>query len=445
MQTVYKRGAGLDVHKKTVVACRRRLNADGAWELEVKTFDTMTADLLLLLDWLLAWEVEVVVMESTGDYWKPVFNLLEGNLQVWLVNAQHVKQVPGRKTDVKDAEWLAELLSYGLLKPSFIPEKPQRDLRDLTRYRVTLVQERARVVNRVQKLLENANIKLASVATDVFGVSGRLMLAALVEGKQNEAEMAALAKGRLRNKLPELEKALTGIVREHHRFLLAQQLAHIDFLDEQIDELGQEIVRRVATMSRPPHPLAGMPESSASRGNLATADETGLSWTQATELLDTIPGIDQRAAEGILAEIGLDMNRFTTANHLTAWAGLAPGNNQSGGKRYSGRTRKGNQTLRTLMVQVAHAASRKKGSYLSALYGRLAARRGKKRAIIAVARSVLVSIFHMLQRIEVYQDLGADYFTQRRKEAKVDYLLRQLEKLGVSIQIESAQFQMSPG
>jgi transposase len=433
----------LDVHKKTVVGCRRRLNGDGAWESEVKTFGTMTADLLLLLDWLLEWEVEVVVMESTGDYWKPVFNLLEGNLEVWLVNAQHVKQVPGRKTDVKDAEWLAELLSYGLLKPSFIPEKPQRDLRDLTRYRVTLVQERARVINRVQKLLENANIKLASVATDVFGVSGRLMLAALVEGKQNEAEMAALAKGRLRNKLPELEKALTGIVREHHRFLLAQQLAHIDFLDEQIDEIGQEIAHRAETMSRPPHPPNSTPESSADKS--ATADETRLNWTQAIQLLDTIPGIDQRAAEGILAEIGLEMNRFTTANHLTAWAGLAPGNNQSGGKRYSGRTRKGNQALRTLMVQVAHAASRKKGSYLSALYGRLAARRGKKRAIIAVARSILVSIFHMLQRLEVYQDLGADYFTQRRKEAKVDYLLRQLEKLGVSIQIESAQIQMSPG
>lgn len=443
MRTVYKRCAGLDVHKKTVVACRRRLNGDGAWESEVKTFGTMTADLLLLLDWLLEWAVEVVVMESTGDYWKPVFNLLEGNLEVWLVNAQHVKQVPGRKTDVKDAEWLAELLSYGLLKPSFIPEKPQRDLRDLTRYRVTLVQERARVINRVQKLLENANIKLASVATDVFGVSGRLMLAALVEGKQNEAEMATLAKGRLRNKLPELEKALTGIVREHHRFLLAQQLAHIDFLDEQIDEIGQEIARRVETMSQPPDSSTGTPDSSANKRE--TAEATRLTWIQATQLLDTVPGIDQRAAEGILAEIGLDMNRFTTANHLTAWAGLAPGNNQSGGKRYSGRIRKGNQALRTLMVQVAHAASRKKGSYLAALYGRLAARRGKKRAIIAVARSILVSIFHMLQRIEPYQDLGADYFTQRRKEAKMDYLLRQLEKLGVSIQIESAQIQMSPG
>lgn len=443
MRTVYKRCAGLDVHKKTVVACRRRLNTDGAWESEVKTFGTMTADLLTLLDWLLEWEVEIVVMESTGDYWKPVFNLLEGNVETWLVNAQHVKQVPGRKTDVKDAEWLAELLSYGLLKPSFIPEKPQRDLRDLTRYRVTLVQERARVVNRVQKLLENANIKLACVATDIFGVSGRLMLAALVEGQRSEAEMAELAKGRLRNKLPELEKALTGIVREHHRFLLAQQLGHIDFLDEQVEEIGQEIVRRVEMMSRPPQSRTGT-QASAS-GKEEAEDGIQLTWTQATQLLDSVPGIDQRAAEGILAEIGLDMNRFATANHLTAWTGLAPGNNQSGGKRYSGRTRKGNQSLRTLMVQVAHAASRKKGSYLAALYGRLAARRGKKRAIMAVARSILVSIYHMLQRGEPYQDLGADYFTQRRKEAKVDYLLRQLEKLGVSIQIESAHIQMSPG
>jgi transposase len=439
MRTVYKRCAGLDVHKKTVVACRRRWTEAERWEAEVKTFGTMTADLLVLLDWLLAWKVDVVVMESTGDYWKPVFNLLEGNVETWLVNAQHVKQVPGRKTDVKDAEWLAELLSYGLLKPSFIPDKPQRDLRDLTRYRVTLVQERARVVNRVQKLLENANIKLASVATDIFGVSGRLMLAALVEGKRSEAEMAELAKGRLRNKIPELQKALTGIVRPHHRFLLAQQLAHIDFLDEQIEEIGQEIVHRVEMMSQPPN------EGEASSGEQEGEDEVRLSWSQAIQLLVTVPGIDQRAAQAILAEIGLNMGRFVTDNHLTAWSGLAPGNNQSGGKRYSGRMRKGNQSLRTLMVQVAHAAKRTKESYLSALYGRLAARRGKKRAIMAVARSILVSIYHMLQRGEPYQDLGADYFTQRRKEVKVDYLLRQLEKLGVSIQIESAQMQMSPG
>lgn len=437
MRVMYKRCGGLDVHKKTVVACRRRWRKAG-WEIEVKTFGTMTVDLLALLDWLLAWEVEVVVLESTGEYWKPVFNLLEGNVEVWLVNAQHVKQVPGRKTDVKDAEWLAELLSYGLVKASFIPAQPQRELRDLTRYRVTLVQERARVVNRVAKLLENANIKLGSVATDILGVSGRLMLEALVEGQSQPEVMADLAKGRLRNKMADLEKALTGVVRPHHRFLLAQQLAHIDFLDEQIETLGQEIGQRITMMNQPPD----KPTTPAGPVEVKATEESsqppavGLSWSQAIDLLDTIPGVDRRAAETILAEIGLDMNQFPSANHLTAWAGLAPGNNQSGGKRYSSRTRQGNRTVRSWAVQIAHAASRKKDGYLSALYHRIAARRGKKRAIVAVARSILVSAYHMLLTSQPYDDLGADYFTLRRKEAKVDVILRQLTKLGYSVQLE---------
>jgi transposase len=440
MQVMYKRCGGLDVHKKTVVACRRRWGKAG-WEMEVKTFGTMTADLLALLDWLLAWEVEVVVMESTGEYWKPVFNLLEGNVEGWLVNAQHVKQVPGRKTDVKDAEWLAELLSYGLVKASFIPPQPQRDLRDLTRYRVTLVQERARVVNRVAKLLENANIKLGSVATDILGVSGRLMLEALVEGKSQPEVMAELAKGRLRHKLADLEKALTGVVRPHHRFLLAQQLGHIDFLDEQIETLGEEISQRVEQMNQPPDPgPSGAAPTRQAEAKSAEADSQPptllLSWSQAIELLDTVPGIDRRSAETLLAEIGLNMNQFASANHLTAWAGLAPGNNQSGGKRYSSRTRQGNRTVRSLAVQIAHAASRKKGCYLSALYHRIAARRGKKRAIVAVARSIFVSVYHMLLTGQPYDDLGADYFTLRRKEAKTDLLLRQLTKLGYSVQLE---------
>ena len=442
MRVMYKRCGGLDVHKKTVVACRRRVNEAGEMETEIKTFGTMTGDLLQLVDWLLAWEVEIVVMESTGEYWKPVFNLLEGVITTWLVNAQHVKQVPGRKTDVKDADWLAELLSYGLLKPSFIPDKPQRDLRDLTRYRVTLGQERARVVNRVQKLLENANIKLASVATDIFGVSGKRMLAAIVEGHKEPAQIAELAKGRLRNKMAQLEKALTGVVRPHHRFLLAEQLAHIDFLDGQIERISHEIAQRLTMMSQPPSsPPVGTATSDANESQ----ESLPPTWSQAVTFLDSVPGIGPRAAEAILAEIGLDMSRFATANHLTAWAGLAPGNNQSGAKRYSSRIRKGNHSLRTLMVQVAHAASRKKGTYLAALYRRLAARRGKKRAIIAVARSLLVSIYHMLQRGESYHDLGPDYFSQRRKTAKVDYLLRQLEKLGVSIQLESTPTQLIPG
>ena len=248
MRQVYKRCAGLDVHKKTVVACRVRIDEQGDWKQEVRTFGTMTHELLQLVDWLLAWEVTHVALESTGEYWKPVYNLLEGNVTVLVVNAQHVKHVPGRKTDVQDAEWLAELLVHGLLKASFIPPKPQRDLRDLTRYRVTLVEERARVVNRVQKVLENANIKLASVATDVLGVSGRRMLEALVAGQTDAATMAELAKGRLRNKLPLLQQALTGVVDAQHRFLIAQHLLHIDFLDEQIATVSDQIVQQIEGM-----------------------------------------------------------------------------------------------------------------------------------------------------------------------------------------------------
>jgi transposase len=423
----------LDVHKKTVVACRRRLGAAGNVEQEVRTFGTTTAELLALLDWLLAWEVTMVALESTGEYWKPVFNLLEGNVEVILVNAQHVKQVPGRKTDVKDAEWLAELLAYGLLKASFIPAQAQRDLRDLTRTRVTLVQERARVVNRLQKVLEQANIKLASVATDVLGVSGRQMLEALVAGESDPAVMAELAKGRLRTKLAALEQALTGIVREHHRFLLAHHLAHIDFLDEQLSQLGQQIEQRMAALSQPTPPAGGSPNPAPAPGE---AEAAGLTWAQAVALLDTAPGVDQRAAEVVLAEIGIDMRQFPSADHLTAWGGLAPGNNQSGSKRRKAKVREGNRTLRRIMIQIAWAAVRTKNAYAQALYRRLAARRGKKRAIVAVARSLLASFFFMLSRQQPYQDLGSEYFDQRRKTAKVDALTKLFAKLGYAVQLE---------
>jgi transposase len=424
----------LDVHKKSVVACRRRLGDGERVEQEVRTFGTTTAEVLALLDWLLAWEVTIVAMESTGEYWKPVFNLLEGNVEVILVNAQHVKQVPGRKTDVKDAEWLAELLAYGLLKASFIPAQAQRDLRDLTRTRVTLVQERARVVNRLQKVLEQANIKLASVATDVLGVSGRRMLEALVGGESDPAVMAELAKGRLRNKLAALEQALTGIVREHHRFLLAQHLAHIDFLDEQISTLGQQIEQHIAALSHPAPPAGG---SSGQWAATPGAAEVGaLTWAQAVALLDTAPGVDQHAAEQVLAEIGIDMRQFPSAAHLTAWGGLAPGNNQSGSKRRNAKVREGNRTLRRIMIQIAWAAVRTKNSYAQALYRRLLVRRGKKRAIVAVARSLLASFFFLLSRQQPYQDLGGDYFDQRRKTAKVDALTKLLGKLGYAVQLE---------
>lgn len=438
MRVVNQRCAGLDVHKKTVVACRVRINEANEWEQEVRTFGTMTCDLLDLLDWLLDWEVTQVAMESTGEYWKPIYNLLESQLEILLVNAKHVKNVPGRKTDVKDAEWLAELLVHGLLKASFIPAKPQRDLRDLTRYRVNLVQERARIIQRLQKVLENANIKLASVATDVLGVSGRRMLDELVAGNADAATMAELAKGRLRNKLPDLEKALTGVVATHHRFLLAHHLVHIDFLDEQIEAVSQQIMQQVEAMPTLPPPTTGQDDGGTgpSTSPAQSPQQAPLSWQAAIDLLDTAPGVDQKLAQQVLAEMGINMQQFPTAGHFAAWAGLAPGNRQSGGKRYATRLSDGNQLLRTILVQGAWAAIRTKDTYLSALYRRLAARRGKKRAIIAVAHSLSVSFYHMLARRQPYHELGADYFDQRSKGVKTDWLIKQFNKLGYNVSLE---------
>ena len=438
MRIIHRIVAGLDVHKKTVVATRMQVNEEERLVWETKTFGTMTQDLLALLDWLAEWECTHVAMESTGDYWKPVFNVLEGTFEVYLVNAQHVKHVPGRKTDVTDSEWLAELMLHGLLRPSFIPPKPQRALRDLTRYRAKLVQERSRTVNRVQKLLEGANIKLGSVASDVMGVSGQAMMAELCKGQMSPQEMAQLARGTLRNKIPELEKALTGVVEAHHRFLLGKQLAHIDFLDEQVADISAEIARQLEEMSAPPHtPGEGDPSRSPTTASEPDDGVAPLTWTEAVVLLDTIPGVNVKTAESILAEMGLDMSRFPTADHLTAWAGVAPGNHESAGKRYSGRRRKGNRPLATTMVQAAWSAVRTKGTYLKSRYHRLAARRGKKRAIVGVARSMLVSIWHMLSYRQPYQELGDDFLDQRRKDAKLNYLTRQLEKLtGGSVQIK---------
>jgi transposase len=431
---MYERCAALDVHKKTVVGCVRHSQSKGEVKSKVETFGTTTPELLQMMDWLSEWEVTTVVVESTAEYWKPVFNLLEGEFEVILANAKHVKQVPGRKTDVKDAEWLAELLSYGLLKASYIPAKPQRDLRDLTRHRVTLVQERARIVNRLQKVLEHANIKLAAVATDIMGVSGRQMLEAIVGGETDAAVMADLAKGRMRNKLEALEKALTGVVRPHHRFMLAEHLAHIDFLDEQIERVSEKIGQQIATMSQTSEPDDTAPDG----------DDPSLSWAESVELLDSAPGVDKKAAEIVLAEMGIYMTQFATADHLTAWAGLAPGNNQSGSKRRKAKTREGNRNLRQIMVQIAWAAVRARDSYAQALYRRLAGRRGKKRAIIAVARTLLSSFWYMLTRGEAYQELGGNYFDQRRKDVKVNILTKQLEKLGYAVQLEPIKLQLVP-
>jgi transposase len=438
MQVVYTHCAGLDVHKKTVVACRSRPKKDGGGvEQEVKTFGTTTPDLLELVEWLKEWGCTHVAMESTGDYWKPIYNLTEGVFEVLLTNAQHVKYVPGRKTDLSDAEWLTELLRHGLLKGSFIPPKAQRDLRDLTRYQTKLVQERVRQVNRVQKLLEGANIKLASVASDILGVSGRAMLDELIAGQTDPAVMAELAKGRLRNKIRALEKALTGQVEEHHRFMLAQLLSHIDYLDEKLVLLEKRIDQHLETMGEQSLPALeqDMTQWLIERAVTWSRDQP-LPAILAVALLTTIPGVDWKIAIIIVAELGPDMSHFPTAKHAAAWSGLAPGNHQSAGKRYSGKTKPGNQALKTILSQAAWAASRTKDTYLSAQYRQLVRRRGKKRAIIAVAHSIIISAYHMLSRHEVYRELGDNYFDERKKAAVVNRLSRRLSKLGYSVRLE---------
>jgi transposase len=409
MQVMYERCAGLDVHKKTVVACV--LSPAGQ---ETRTFGTMTADLLALADWLLACGCTHVAIESTGDYWKPVFNILEGTCEVILVNAQHVKAVPGRKTDIKDAAWLAELLQHGLLRASFIPPVAQRELRDLTRYRSTFIRERVTLINRVQKLLEDANIKLAAVASDIMGVSGRAILAAPIAGHTDPHTLAELAKGRLRSKREPLAKALEGRVKPHHRFVLTELLCQIDSLDETIARFDAQI------------------------------QEISGPFEEAVGLLDTIPGIARHTAEMIVAEIGTDMRRFPTADHLASWAGVAPGNYESAGKRASGKTRKGNRFLRTTLVQAAHAAARTKGTYLSAQYRRLAARRGKKRAILALAHSMLMMTYYMIQRQEPYREAGADFFDRLQPEDTARRLVKRLEHLGYHVTLQSLPTEPRP-
>lgn len=405
MEILHTHCAGLDVHKKTVVACAITPKAKRGWQRETKTFGTMTADLLALSDWLQAHAITHVAMESTGEFWRPVFNVLEGTFEVLVVNAQHIKAVPGRKTDVKDAEWIAELLQHGLLRGSYIPPESQRDLRDLTRHRSNFVRERATLINRVHKTLEGANIKLASVASDVLGVSGRAILEALLEGQSDPAMMAELAHGKLRAKREQLAKALEGRVKPHHRFVLTELLCQIDSLEETISRFDAEI----ETYCRP--------------------------FEEAVERLDTIPGVGRQTAEIIVAEIGTDMACFPSARHLCAWAGVAPGNDESAGKRRSGKTRKGDRALRSALVQAAHAASHTKNTYLGALYHRIAARRGKKRAIIAVAHAILTSAYHMLVRKQNYQDLGSNYFDRRNPEATAKRLAKRIEKLGYRVNL----------
>jgi transposase len=409
MDVIHTHCAGLDVHKKVVVAA---IIVEGRSK-EICSFETMTSDLLALSDWLMSCGVTHVAMESTGEYWKPIFNILENNFEVILVNAQHISKVPGRKTDVSDAEWIADLLRHGLLTASFIPPLGQRELRELTRFRSTFVKERATLVNRVQKVLESANIKLSSVASDVLGVSGRAMLEAIIAGTATPEQMAELSKGRLRSKRTELSKALEGRVKPHHRFVLTELLSQIDSLEETIARFDQEI------------------------------EEYCRPFEEEVVLLDTIPGVARETAEIIVSEIGTDMNRFPTANHLASWAGVAPGNNESAGKKRSGKTTKGNKPLGVALNQAAHAASHTKNTYLSAQYHRLAGRRGKKRALVAVAHSILVIAYHMIKRHEQYCELGADYFDRRRPETTAKRLVYRLEHLGYQVSLQQLSVPVS--
>jgi transposase len=410
MDTLHRCCAGLDVHKDSVFACIRRLRADDQAAEQVRTFGTTTAELLALLDWLLAAGVPVVAMESTGVYWKPVFNILEGHLRVLLVNAEQVKQLEGRKTDAGDCAWIAQLLQHGLLRPSFVPERPVRELRDLTRQRAQLTGERAAAANRIQKVLEDANIKLASVATDVLGVSGRAMLAELVQGQDDPEALAEQARGRLRAKIPRLREALRGRVTGHHRFLLRLHLDHLAYLDELLARLTERIE---GLLGPPPGPGPGGEGPGAGEPAAVSAPAPGPGGETpavpgalgaAVERLVTVPGISRRTAEVVAAEIGADMGKFPTAGHLASWAGLCPGNDESAGKRRSGKVRRGNRWLKQALVQAAWAASRCKGGYLPALYRSVARRRGRKRALIAVAHALLGTCYHLLRKGEDYRD-----------------------------------------
>jgi len=412
MQVWAERCAGLDVHKKTIVARRITPDAEGHELVEKLTFGSMTRDLLDLADWLADAGCSHVAMESTGIYWRPVYNILEARecFDIIVANAAHIKSVPGRKTDVRDAHWIADLLRYGLLKKSFVPSPEQRDLRELTRLRTKFVQERTSMINRVHKTLETANIKLASVASEVHGVSGRSMLAAMIAGQTDPAVLAELAKGRLRNKRSELEAALSGHVRAHHRIILSELLTQIDNLDESIERLTEAI-------------------------DAALQEATGPFMT-AVKLLMTAPGVQRTAAEKVLGEIGPDMDRFNGPRQLAALCRLAPGNNQSGGKNRSGRIRQGSVPPRQAMLEIAMSAVKAKGTYPAALYQRLAARIGKGRAIVAVAHSLLQAIYWMLKNQVPYKDLGGDYFTKGREKYIVQSMTKRLTQMGYAVTLE---------
>jgi transposase len=409
MQTVIERGCGLDVHQATVVACLLIVRKDGKVQKQMRTFGTTTRELVGLREWLLSEGCTQVALESTGVYWKPIYAILEGALEIVVANAQHIKKVPGRKTDVKDAEWIADLLCHGLLRSSFVPPKPIRELRDLMRYRRKLVESQAAERNRLLKVLETANIKLASVATDVFGMSGRLMLRALIAGKATPQEMAELAKGLLRKKIPELQLALEGKLEEHHRFLLELQLQRLEAAEKDLAALEQRIQQRL-------EPYAAQ-----------------------LALLDEIPGVDWTLAAVIIAEMGVEMSVFGSVSQLASWAGVCPGNNESAGKRKSSRIPSGNVYLKSGLVEAANAAARAKGTYLRDKFFRLKARRGYKRAVVAVAHKILVAIYHMLSQQVSYNDLGDLYLDKLNKNHLTRNLVHRLERLGYAVTLTPQQ------
>jgi transposase len=408
MDEIYRCCAGLDVHKQSVEACVRRIDANDRMQAQTRHWGTMTRDLLALTDWMAAQGVTHVAMESTGVYWKPIYNILESRFTVLLVNARHLKQVPGRKSDVRDCQWIAQLLQHGLLKGSFIPPRPQRELRDLTRMRVQLVEEKTRTVNRIHKELEDANIKLASVATDILGVSGRAILEALIEGRKDPAQMADLAQRQLRGKIPELEKALEGQVTGHHRFMLQLLWQHL----AQQEELIAKLDTRIEEQTRP--------------------------FADKIERLDAVPGVDRCAAAVVLAEVGADMTPFPSHRHLASWAGICPGNEESAGKRRKRCITPGNRWLKRTLVQGAWGVSRTKDTYLASQYRRLAGRRGKKRALIAVGHSMLVIFYHMLKNGTTYADLGGDFFDRLEPDRLTRYYVKRLESLGHKVTLESS-------
>jgi transposase len=408
MERRIERGCGLDVHRDTVAACVRVPGRKGERGQHVRRFGTTAAELLALRDWLEAHGVTDVAMESTGVYWKPVFYVLEDSFSGLLVNAAHIKQVPGRKTDVLDCIWIAQLLEHGLLRGSFVPPAPIRELRDLTRHRKVLIQERQRAANRLHKLLQDAGIKLAAVATDILGVSGRAMLEALVRGTTDPGVLADLARGKLRKKLPALRPALAGRFRPHHAVLVSQLLAHVDYVDEAITAVSEEVDARLA-------PFA----------------------THLTQL-DTVPGIARRTAEVIIAELGIDMTVFPSAHHLASWAGMCPGNHESAGKHKSGKTRKGNRWLRTALVEAAAAAIRTKDSALAARYRRVMRHRGHKKAVVAVAHAMLRAVYHVLADGTPYRDPGPDYYDRRHAQRVTRRAIELLERQGYHVVLEPA-------